>query len=197
MQHTVQLGLHSYHLKPQTKQTVNIFPLYMTLNPEFITKYNTCLLKKTELTSVLARDEIDMVSELSLVFGVTHEVLEAKSLDDACCWVLKSWRNPRTGFSHALSSSPFHSCYAMRRIANAVTQLNFIEFKGTEVGAKKTHPLGSMQQKQEKLMEAKVSMAGRKKGVGLDWAFSLQLLISYCFCVPTITNYNTIIIRED
>jgi len=62
----------------------------------------------------LARDEIDMVSELGLEFGVTHEVLEAKALDGACCCrVVKSGRNPRTGFLHALSSSAFHSCYAM------------------------------------------------------------------------------------
>lgn len=65
-----------------------------------------------------------------------------------------------------------------------MTQLNFIEFNSTEVeasgvGAKKTQPLVSVQQKQEKIMEAKVLMAGRKKrswaGLGFRSTTSYQL----------------------
>lgn len=56
--------------------------------------------KKRKLTSVLTGDEIDVVSELGLVFGMAHEVLESKSLDDACGGLMKSVGNPRTGFPH-------------------------------------------------------------------------------------------------
>lgn len=51
--------------------------------------------KKRKLTSVLTGDEIDVVSELGLVFGMAHEVLESKLLDDACGGLMKSVGNHR------------------------------------------------------------------------------------------------------
>lgn len=66
--------------------------------------------RREELTSILAGDEIDVFSELGLVVGMAHEILQTKSLDDAC----RRGRNPRTrrGVIIFHRPSPLHSANA-------------------------------------------------------------------------------------